>query len=749
MAVIGSLSVKLGLVTVEWAQATTEAKRKAKELQTSLNELAGGAKEVAARIQELGGAFGLGAIGLGELIKSTLEYSNQIKDLASGFGISIAKTLQFRDAIETSGGNADKAQQMLGKLYTNIQNARSGNETAIAQFEQMGISLKELSGMSTEQAITRIFKGLADGSENSFEKVKLLRAQLGKGGLGLDVQAVSEKLTESLAKYKQYEESIKKAAEVNETLKTTLDNLKIAFADLISPFASGGLVTIEQFKAILVAIGSYVVVGNIMKMVEVLKTLSAVMKDIALGEAAITSLQGGKGLAQLAAAVAAYEIAKAAFENQSANAPAVGDAGLTQEEQANQEAAAEANRHEIIAAQAKIELAKTLMQIERERVANKIVDLERDKYSGQLEELKLTRATEFANIQEQTAAALNKADLSEAQRANINGEAAQKMAAAQQKYKDNVILINAERDKEVRLIQTKQAFEAKSFQLTADELFLAERKNKMSTFDYAMAQEEMSSKKTILGLEQQIVDAKNNMGEGLGYEAEKTRIQELISNEKALSQVRKDSIILTENQRRSFTEGWNDAFRKFAEDAQNYGKLGGDMFGSVVSNMNSAIDQFTQTGKWSFHDFATSVIRDIAAMILKMQAMQLVMMAIGWVNKTFGVNIGGLGGSTGGGNVSPGIKLPGLATGGELTGPSIVGENGPELLVPTKSGGRIIPNTQMGAALSSQPQVVYNGPYIASMSAIDTQSATQFLAKNKTAVWSANQSSQRSLPQSR
>jgi hypothetical protein len=44
---------------------------------------------------------------------------------------------------------------------------------------------------------------------------------------------------------------------------------------------------------------------------------------------------------------------------------------------------------------------------------------------------------------------------------------------------------------------------------------------------------------------------------------------------------------------------------------------------------------------------------------------------------------------------------------------------------------------------------VYNGPYIANMSAIDTQSGIQFLSKNKETIWSANQSAQRSLPQSR
>ena len=80
--------------------------------------------------------------------------------------------------------------------------------------------------------------------------------------------------------------------------------------------------------------------------------------------------------------------------------------------------------------------------------------------------------------------------------------------------------------------------------------------------------------------------------------------------------------------------------------------------------------------------------------------------------------------------------------------PSVVGENGPELFIP-RSAGTVVPNNRMGSLLGGGPSVVYNGPYIENMSAIDTQSATQFLAKNKQAVWSANQSAQRSLPQSR
>jgi hypothetical protein len=51
--------------------------------------------------------------------------------------------------------------------------------------------------------------------------------------------------------------------------------------------------------------------------------------------------------------------------------------------------------------------------------------------------------------------------------------------------------------------------------------------------------------------------------------------------------------------------------------------------------------------------------------------------------------------------------------------------------------------------MGSQPQTVYNGTVVQNMQAIDTQSATQFLAKNKQAVWSANMSAQRGMPQNR
>jgi phage-related minor tail protein len=79
---------------------------------------------------------------------------------------------------------------------------------------------------------------------------------------------------------------------------------------------------------------------------------------------------------------------------------------------------------------------------------------------------------------------------------------------------------------------------------------------------------------------------------------------------------------------------------------------------------------------------------------------------------------------------------------------SLVGERGPELFIP-KTAGTIIPNNSLAGAMGGGQTINYNGTYIANMSAIDTQSATQFLAKNKQTIWAVNQSAQRSLPVSK
>jgi lambda family phage tail tape measure protein len=207
----------------------------------------------------------------------------------------------------------------------------------------------------------------------------------------------------------------------------------------------------------------------------------------------------------------------------------------------------------------------------------------------------------------------------------------------------------------------------------------------------------------------------------------------------------KETYAMSEQQR-TFEFGWKKAFASYADSAANAAKLGEQAFVSVTQNLEQALDNFVETGKLSFSDLAGSIIRDLIKIQLKAQATSIFQSS--GIGGFFSSIFSGFGGGGGGrGDFTGGIKL--FADGGDppVGMPSIVGERGPELFVP-KTAGTVIPNNKLGS-MGGGPQVVYNGPYIASMSAIDTQSATQFLAQNKQAVWSANQSAQRGLPQSR
>ena len=144
----------------------------------------------------------------------------------------------------------------------------------------------------------------------------------------------------------------------------------------------------------------------------------------------------------------------------------------------------------------------------------------------------------------------------------------------------------------------------------------------------------------------------------------------------------------------------------FAQDVQTMkrafdtGLLGGfDAAGKVLeSSLMSAL----QSGKLGFEDLrrtALSALEQIAARALGSGLDQLV----------GGIGGGGSGANTGGGlaqlaslftsAIGSFLGLPGRATGG-LVGPDrpyVVGENGPEVFMPT-SAGRIEPNSARGTA---------------------------------------------------
>lgn len=191
---------------------------------------------------------------------------------------------------------------------------------------------------------------------------------------------------------------------------------------------------------------------------------------------------------------------------------------------------------------------------------------------------------------------------------------------------------------------------------------------------------------------------------------------------------------------RTFEFGWKKAFDQYAEDSGNYAKLAEDMFSSVTGNMTSALDKFVDTGKLSFSDLANSIIKDLIKIALRMQMMQMFSSMSGF---GLGGALSGLFGGGGGTATIHDFSVPMAASGGTVDQPTIVGENGPELFIPGRSGS-VIPNNTMSGVMGGTTNVTNN--YI---NAIDTKSFEDRLYGSNKAIWAANQYADKNLSVSR
>jgi lambda family phage tail tape measure protein len=235
------------------------------------------------------------------------------------------------------------------------------------------------------------------------------------------------------------------------------------------------------------------------------------------------------------------------------------------------------------------------------------------------------------------------------------------------------------------------------------------------------ATEEKAQAKKLLDIKIKYID------ENYDYEIEKLN---------AVAAKRQEIFQQEVDRQKSWEAGWNEAFKRYTETAEKASLRGEAAFDAVVSNMETMLRNFVETGKLNFKDFVGSVIKDLLYMEMKAQATMIFRQIWGSFSASFGFNK----------NSANNI---GLAAGGPIDSPRLVGENGPELFVPRTPGTIIPQGSWQQMASSGGGGLTVNGNYIANMSAIDTQSATQFLASNKQTIWAAYQSANRMVPISR
>lgn len=187
----------------------------------------------------------------------------------------------------------------------------------------------------------------------------------------------------------------------------------------------------------------------------------------------------------------------------------------------------------------------------------------------------------------------------------------------------------------------------------------------------------------------------------------------------------------------SMIEGTTQAYEQIRQGMTPF-MMAQNATNAVWGRMSNAIDDFVETGKLSFSDLATSIIKDLIKIELKAQAMQLWSMLRGGSGGGGGSILSAAGSWLGG--------LLGFADGGQppMGKPSIVGENGPELFVP-RSAGTIIPNNQLGGG--GQTVVNNYNSYITNtVSALDAKSVAQLFSENKKTLFGVVESARREMP---
>lgn len=152
--------------------------------------------------------------------------------------------------------------------------------------------------------------------------------------------------------------------------------------------------------------------------------------------------------------------------------------------------------------------------------------------------------------------------------------------------------------------------------------------------------------------------------------------------------------------------GWESvsiSLRTYAEEAMNTGKEVGEAIVNAFNQAEDAIVEFAKTGKFSFRDFASSVIEDLLRIAVRSWI-------LGPIANAMGLSLGGGGGgllANANGNAFDRGRVVPFATGGIVDRPTffpmsggttgLMGEAGPEAIMPlTRIGGRLGVQSQGG-----------------------------------------------------
>jgi len=650
MNVIARLGAILGLDSKDFVKGVDAAQQKSKEFKKQL-------KETQQTVEGMKAAFAATSAAFIAFAAAAMHAADEIADLADANDTTIAKVLELKHALISSGGDANKVGQFYSSFTNAIDGAAQGSDKLRDSFAAVGVSIKDIATLSQQELQNKTLVGLSK-IDDQVRRNALGFELFGKAAKGVNFAAMADNASHAAGSFEQQEKAIRAAADAAQKIQLFFNDMAIAalmaikpVSDLINKIPSESRIEAmtKAFQVLGVAIGvafGVTAVKGVMQLAAALRVLT-VTNPWLLGLAAAGSVGAYFGLDKLFG----------------------GKPEDLKPDEGGKDSKGSANRN--------IEMSQR----------DKIIE----KYNAQIKIVK---------------------DLAD-----------QKKWAAEWDYNNTKRQIELEKERFTlttneyerrRLINELANRDADLYKSRLEEMQAAKKE-----LELAPAEEQRQARKLYDVKIQAIEDVYNTQQKYLDLENE-ARIRNF------------DAEVQRQN---SWAAGWDQAFKRYTETSERASLRGEAAFNSVMSNMETALRTFVETGKGSFKDFTGSIIKDLLYMEMRAQAAMFFRSIWGGLKQTFGIK-------------NPATDLQGFASGGYVDRPSIVGENGAELFIP-RTPGTIIPNGSWQQMMGGGGGLTVNGNYIANMSAIDTQSATQFLASNKQTIWAAYQSANRMVPISR
>ena len=638
----------------------------------------------------------------------------------------------------------------MGKFALAQDMAAKGSQDMQDDFAKVGITLNDLATLSDEDLFSKAVDGLAemgDGAAQTAVSMKLF----GKAARDLNFSTFQDELKKNGQESEEAARLLLVGAEAADSLERAFRQLQIIALRVFEPVIQGladfdlqaeeTQKTIKVLGSLMAAIGSAILVANIIKLVGAFKQLSLAARAVAVAQTAVVALTGPAGWAVIAgatlAAAGAYKALDVALDGAGDSAEVLADS-ITDVAEAETEVK-----------DAKVIQAGTdqiALQLAKDRVATSQQNLALNQAQLQQSIDAIGVEKDFANLQKANLAAENAAKKEiQAIEALIN----QELEKATSTSDEQVTLYQAQQDViRANVNVTKELNQAVYDKLQAEKAVTEEQRKQLASVNRAvilglanfkqmenlkvltgeMNQEEFNQIVAIKALRLEGAQATIALEEQLktaraaNDAAEIASIQQQITDTGLLTQAKIDAmeaeIAIQKQIRNSSVAGAVEAISQIQASLEPF-QMAQDAITQTWGKIGSAIDDMVDNGKSSFSDLADSILKDLAKMILK-----------AYIFKA----ISGLGGALG----FDMSFLEGRAKGGPVDGntPYMVGEKGPELFVP-QGAGNIIPNNKLqgsmgtGTTQATQAAPITNNYITNNINALDSKSVQQVFAENR------------------